>query len=75
VALLELNVLIPGPERVGIREEAVWVASVRRILELQRDDFARCIHGVMALCDHLDDQLMARYAGTAKQRTPAKGKS
>jgi hypothetical protein len=71
--LLEFNTHISGSERVGIGGEAVVAVGVRRISELQSDDFARCIYGVMALADNLDDQLIAKYGGTSKQRTPANG--
>jgi hypothetical protein len=70
--LLEINTSIPGSERVGIGGEAVIAVSVRRIMELQREDFARCIFGVMALADSLDDQLIAKYGGTALERVPVK---
>src|SRR5687767_10134225 len=63
--LLEINTHISGSERVGIGGEAVVAVSVRRVAELQSDDFARCITGVMALADNLDDQLMAKYGGTS----------
>lgn len=69
--LLAINISIPGSERVGIGGESVIAVSVRRIMELQREDFARCIFGVMALADSLDDQLITKYGGTARERVPA----
>ncbi len=66
--LLELNLVMVGVERLGIKNEMVFVAVTRPIMELHKNDFARSIHGVMATADHLDDLLIEKYGGTSRKR-------
>jgi hypothetical protein len=66
--ILELNMLIAGTTKLGISEEMVFATAIRRVDDLQEDDIARCIHGVMSLADDLDDRLIEKYGGTSMQR-------
>ncbi|MCL4298467.1 MAG: hypothetical protein KJ077_22210 [Anaerolineae bacterium] len=66
--LLELNLVMASVERLGIKNETVFVSVTRSIMELQRGDFAKFIHSVMATADHLDDILIKKYGGTNRKR-------
>ena len=66
--LLELNLLIAGVERLGIKNEAVFISITRPIMELKKNDFADFIHSVMSTADRLDDQLLEKYGGTSRKR-------
>lgn len=66
--LLEFNVGIPTPARVGIQEDVVVAALVRDLDDLQQSDIPKSIHCVMSLADRLDDALVEKYSGTAKAR-------
>lgn len=66
--LLEINLLMIGVERLGIKNEAVFVAVTRPIMELKKNDFANFIHSVMMTADNLDDQLLKKYGGTSRKR-------
>lgn len=66
--LLELNLVMIGVERLGIKNETVFVSVTRPIMELRKNDFASFIHGVMATADHLDDLLIEKYGGTSRKR-------
>lgn len=67
--LLEINMSIADPGRVGIRDEAVFATITRPVPELRPDDFAKCIHSVMVIADSMDDDLIAKYGGTSKKRS------
>lgn len=66
--LLELNLVLVGVERLGIKNEAIFVSVTRPIMELRKNDFSNFINRVMATADHLDDLLLERYGGTSRKR-------
>lgn len=66
--LLELNLVTIGVERLGIKNEMVFVSVTRPIMELRENDFPNFIHGVMATADNLDDLLIEKYDGTSRKR-------
>lgn len=68
--LLELNLRIHGAVRVGVSGELVIAMASRPVLELQVEEFSRCLYSVAAVADQIDDALRERYGGTAKQRAP-----
>ncbi|MBI1800399.1 MAG: hypothetical protein HYR71_02065 [Chloroflexi bacterium] len=68
-ALSEINMHIAGGARLGIKGEVVYIAVARPVVELRPNDFAECIHTVMAMADELDNPLIEKYGGTTKKRT------
>jgi hypothetical protein len=70
--LLELNMQIAGGLRLGIKDEFVFVAAGRPVIELRSDDVAQCIHTVMSMADKVDNSLIEKYGGTTKRRLPPK---
>jgi hypothetical protein len=69
--LLELNLMLRGAVRVGISGELVIAVAIRPLEEMYREEFTNCIFSVMSVADHIDDMLLEKYGGTAKQRQPA----
>jgi hypothetical protein len=67
--LLEFNLLIPGPVRLGIKNENVFAFSVLAADNLQREECFQVINLVMSVADDLDDILLKKYGGTSKKRT------
>ncbi len=67
--LLEINSQLAGTERVALAGQLVIVVSTRPLLELRREDFARCIHRVLTMADHMDDYLINKYGGTTRARS------
>ena len=65
---LELNAIIPGSARLGIRDEHIWVALIRPAMELSSEAFGQSIHSAMVLADKLDDALQEKYGGTSRKR-------
>jgi hypothetical protein len=67
--LLEYNLLIPGPVRLGIKNENVFASSVLAVDNLQREECFQVINSVMSVADDLDDVFLKKYGGTSKKRT------
>jgi hypothetical protein len=66
--LLELNLVLRGAVRVGISDEAVIAMAIRPLIEMDHDEFTSCISSVMNVADQIDDLLLEKYGGTARQR-------
>jgi hypothetical protein len=73
--LLELNLMLRGAVRVGIDGERVFAMATRPVIEMEREEFVNCIFSVMSVADEIDDILLAKYSGTAKQRRSPKSRS
>ncbi len=66
--LLEINMSMSGPSRLGIKEDQVYTAVLYPVKALPDDDYATLIHWTMTLADQLDDGLIKKYGGTSIQR-------
>ena len=67
--LLELNLYFAGSQRFGMTAKSVICMGIRRVDDMQPDELASLLFGVMHVADELDDQLQARFGGTSKQRS------
>ncbi len=57
--------------RVGISGELAIAVAIRPLEEMYREEFTSCIFSVMSVADEIDDMLLEKYGGIAKQRQPA----
>ena len=67
--LLEMNLVIVGPVRFGIRADSVFAALQFPVAGLDQDMVARCIHSVMSVADGIDEKLGEKYGGTTQPRS------
>lgn len=66
--LLELNVMLSGSARLGVRDNRVFVAATESATLVDGEEYGMHIHRVMALADALDDKLQEKYQGTTQTR-------
>jgi hypothetical protein len=66
--LLELNLMLPGRTRLGVRENQVFAAATESATLIEDAEYGRHVHRVMALADAVDDKLQEKYQGTTKKR-------
>lgn len=70
--LLEMNTVLSGTVRLGIKNEWVVATATRMVADLGGNDCAACINAVMRMADNLDDPLLAKYGGTSQPRVAPK---
>jgi hypothetical protein len=66
--LLNFNIDLSGPTRLGIDGDNVYAALLYPVKALADEDYANMIHWTMSLADRLDDDLIKKYGGTSKTR-------
>jgi hypothetical protein len=65
--LLEWN--INGAEHFALDESTVCLLAMRNIEHMQPEELEELVSGVMHLADVLDEEIIATYGGTSKQRS------
>ncbi len=66
--LLELNLMLSGSARLGVRDNRVFVSATESAIMVDSEEYGMHIHRVMALADALDDKLQEKYQGTTQTR-------
>jgi hypothetical protein len=66
--LLEMNLVIVGPVRFGMRADSIFASLQYPVAGLDQDMVARCIHSVMSVADGIDEKLGEKYGGTSLPR-------
>ncbi len=66
--LLEMNLVIIGPVRFGIRSDSIFASLQYPVAGLNQEMVARCIHSVMSVADGIDEKMGERYGGTTLPR-------
>ena len=67
--LLELNLVLQGGTRLGIRDNQVLAAMTESVRLMDDDKYGIYINRVMAFADAVDDKLQEKYGGTTQNRT------
>jgi hypothetical protein len=66
--LLEINLAVCGPARLGVRGGQVFVALAEDAALMRPQDYGACIHRVLPMADGLGAELKAKYQGTTRAR-------
>jgi hypothetical protein len=68
-SLLELNLSLFGPVRIGIMNNRIFAGVSYPAEMLIENDVERFIFWLMNTADDIDEKLLGRYGGTAKKRS------
>jgi hypothetical protein len=66
--LLNINIELAGPVRLGIEGDNVYTALLFPVKALKDEQYPDMIHWTMNLADQIDDGLIKKYGGTVKTR-------
>ena len=66
--LLNINIELSGPVRLGIEGDNVYAALLYPVKALKDEQYPDMIHWTMSLADQIDDGLIKKYGGTVKTR-------
>ncbi|HEX7567579.1 MAG TPA: hypothetical protein VF355_03345 [Anaerolineaceae bacterium] len=66
--LLNLNIELSGPVRLGIEGDNVYTSLLYPVKALKDEEYPDMIHWTMNLADQIDEGLIKKYGGTSKTR-------
>ena len=66
--LLNLNIELSGPVRLGIEGDNVYTSLLYPVKALKDEEYPDMIHWTMNLADQIDEGFIKKYGGTSKIR-------